>query len=35
MTRDENLDSVLMMLIAVDVKELKNEPINCKVSPHC
>ncbi len=28
MTRDEKLDSILMMLLSFDVKELKNVPIN-------
>jgi len=28
MTRDEKLDSILMMLLSIDVKELKNVPMN-------
>ena len=32
MTRTEKLDRVLMFLLAIDVKELKKEPINKKIT---
>jgi DNA integrity scanning protein DisA with diadenylate cyclase activity len=32
MTRNEKLDKILLMLIAIDVKELKNEPIDMAIT---
>ena len=32
MTRTEKLDKILLFLIAVDVKELKKEPVNKKIT---
>ena len=32
MTRTEKLDKILLFLIAIDIKELKKEPINKKIT---
>ncbi|MDC9724034.1 MAG: hypothetical protein PSN34_14855, partial [Urechidicola sp.] len=32
MTRNEKLDKILLLLIAIDTKELKNENINRKIT---